>query len=50
MAQLSTVRDEPIGLVGTSNSIRVAAGWPEIINTLEIARAIHYNYSGFIGF
>ncbi|UKZ68391.1 uncharacterized protein TrAtP1_009430 [Trichoderma atroviride] len=50
MAQLSTNRDEPAGLVGTLNSIRAAAGWPEIINTLEVARAKYYNYSGFIGF
>ena len=50
MAQLRTVRDEPVGLVGTAFSIRAAAGWPEIVNTLEVARAKYYNYSGFIGF
>lgn len=50
MAQLAESREEPPKLVGTPNSIRGAAGWPEIVNTLEIARAKHYNYSGFIGF
>ncbi|RYP59351.1 hypothetical protein DL769_008570 [Monosporascus sp. CRB-8-3] len=50
MAQLKTIRDEPAGLVDTPNSIRAAAGWPEIVNTLEVARAKYYNYSGFIGF
>ncbi|UKZ74717.1 hypothetical protein TrVFT333_002387 [Trichoderma virens FT-333] len=50
MAKLKSIRDEPVGLVGTPNSIRAAAGWPEIVNTLEVARAKYYNYSGFIGF
>lgn len=50
MAQLRAVRDEPTGLVGTAYSIRGATGWPVIVNTVEVARAKYYNYSGFIGF
>ncbi|KAK7418116.1 hypothetical protein QQX98_004091 [Neonectria punicea] len=50
MAQLKTIRNEPAGLVRTPNSVRDAAGWPKIVNTLEVARAKYYNYSGFIGF
>ena len=50
MVQLGAIREEPAGIVSTSNSIRAAAGWPEIVNTLEVARAKYYNYSDFIGF
>ena len=50
MHQLKLKRDEPAGLVGTRHSIRIAAGWPDIVNTLEIARAKYYDYPGFIGF
>ncbi len=50
MAQLGELRDEPPGLVGTIYSIRAAAGWAKIVNTLEAARAKYYNYKGFVGF
>jgi hypothetical protein len=50
MAQLMGVRGEPTGLIGTPYSIRAAPGWPEIVNTLEAARAKYYNYAGFVGF
>jgi hypothetical protein len=50
MEELKTSRDEPDKLIGTSNSIRAATGWVEMVNTLEKARARYYGYSGFIGF
>ncbi|KAF4967997.1 hypothetical protein FSARC_4558 [Fusarium sarcochroum] len=50
MEELQSTRDEPVKLVETSNSIRTATGWVEIVNILEIARAKYYGYSGFIGF
>jgi hypothetical protein len=50
MEELKTSRDEPDKLIGTSNSIRAATGWVEMVITLEKARARYYGYSGFIGF
>ncbi len=39
MAELKAIRDEPSELVGTTNSIRDLAGWAEIVNVLDVARA-----------
>ncbi|KAM0552668.1 hypothetical protein ACHAPJ_007765 [Fusarium lateritium] len=50
MEELKSTGTEPVKLVGTSNSIRAAHGWVEIVNVLKIARARYYGYSGFIGF
>jgi hypothetical protein len=50
MGRLIETRDEPALLSGTQRSIRSAQGWPEIVTTLEIARAEYYDYSGFVGF
>ncbi|OAA56881.1 hypothetical protein ISF_07397 [Cordyceps fumosorosea ARSEF 2679] len=50
MSQLRDSCEEPPKLVDTDSSIRVASGWPEIVTTVELARAKYYNYKGFIGF
>jgi hypothetical protein len=50
MEKLKTSRDEPERLISTSNSIRAATGWVELVNILETARAKYYGYSGFAGF
>lgn len=50
MEKLKTSRDEPERLISTSNSIRAATGWVELVNILEKARARYYGYSGFVGF
>lgn len=50
MEKLKTSRDEPERIIGTSNSIRAATGWVEMVDNLEKARARYYGYFGFIGF